>query len=121
VFKARKDDEIYAQIMENEYHNKPVIDEFTKYGEVTYNYAMPEEQTAVFEDFFATVESTVENYLEVHGHKMGEPSRLMMENVLDNRILETYNFAKKIDKARRNMFNPALVQDTYKKLDRWEN
>jgi hypothetical protein len=32
-----------------------------------------------------------------------------MEGVLDNRILETYNFAKKIDKARKNQFNKKLV------------
>lgn len=120
LFKEKQNEPIYLQKLENEYYNKPVIDEFTKFGGAPYQVELPEEQTAVFEDFYETVKKTMDAYLEINGDKIGQPSRVLMEGVLDNRILETYNFAKKIDKARKNQFNKKLVQNTYKQLDNFE-
>lgn len=120
LFKEKQNEPIYLQKLENEYYNKPVIDEFTKFGGAPYQVELPEEQTAAFEDFYETVKKTMDAYLEINGDKIGQPSRVLMEGVLDNRILETYNFAKKIDKARKNQFNKKLVQNTYKQLDNFE-
>lgn len=120
LFKEKQNEPIYLQKLENEYYNKPVIDEFTKFGGAPYQVELPEEQTAVFEDFYETVKKTMDAYLEINGDKIGQPSRVLMEGVLDNRILETYNFAKKIDKARKNQFNKKLVQNTYNQLDNFE-
>ena len=120
LFKEKQNEPIYLQKLENEYYNKPVIDEFTKFGGAPYQVELPEEQTAVFEDFYETVKKTMDAYLEINGDKIGQPSRVLMEGVLDNRILETYNFAKKIDKARKNQFNQKLVQNTYNQLDNFE-
>lgn len=96
---------------------KPMIDEFTKYGDLSYKTELPEEQKQLFEDFYETFEKTVDAYVEVNADKIGTPSRPLMENVLDNRILETYNFARNIDKAKRDQFDPVSVDDTYDKLD----
>jgi len=71
LFKEKQNEPIYLQKLENEYYNKPVIDEFTKFGGAPYQVELPEEQTAVFEDFYETVKKTMDAYLEINGDKIG--------------------------------------------------